>query len=213
MASVFARGNETMDGGQRQRAVRNTNARAGSFRKRKLRLLGAGLLTFSLTGALAVATFGGNDLANATIARVKSVLELINQRSPGHRTEAHLTKIKHRRLATRIHERALPKIRTELPFPPIDYSPALVDILATPPPSVQFALGEVPVPPITQTFPPGGPPSGPPTFIVPQVNTPPIVPPVTPAVPEPSTWMTMLVGFALVGWRIRRTAARTLLAR
>jgi hypothetical protein len=32
-----------------------------------------------------------------------------------------------------------------------------------------------------------------------------------PAVPEPGTWATMLLGFGLIGWRIRRRAARRLL--
>jgi hypothetical protein len=31
----------------------------------------------------------------------------------------------------------------------------------------------------------------------------------TPAVPEPSTWATMLLGFAVIGWRVRRRTARS----
>jgi hypothetical protein len=48
----------------------------------------------------------------------------------------------------------------------------------------------------------GGPPGG-------GGGSPPGSPPllVTPAVPEPGTWMTMLMGFAFIGWSMRRQRA------
>jgi hypothetical protein len=65
--------------------------------------------------------------------------------------------------------------------------------LATPP-----SLGG-----IVTTPPWGGPPGGggspPASFPTPQLPV-----KVPSAVPEPGTWATMLLGFALVGWRVRR---------
>ena len=177
---------------------------------RRLRLAAAVLLILAIASGVSLITLSGSDLANAAISRVKSVLELINQRSPGHRTQAHLIKTKHKhRMAFRPHERALPKIRTELPFPPFENPLALIDLIGAPPQSVPLALNDVPLGPLGETFPPANFPPSPPTLIVPPGQSPPTSPPiVTPplsAVPEPGTWLMLLVGFALIGWRCRRS--------
>lgn len=176
---------------------------------RRLGLLAAAILILGIASGTSFITFGGTDIADAAIARVKSVLELINQRSPGRRLHAHLIKTKHRhKIAFRPHERALPKIRPELPFPPFDNAPALVDLVAVPPQSLPVAFNDVPLGPFGQRFPQGSFQPSPPTLIVPPGQSPPssprtVTPPV-PAVPEPGSWILMMIGFALTAVRVRR---------
>ena len=195
---------------QRQIAGRSTATQKRRIQRRQLGLVAAAILILGIVGGASFITFGGTDIASAAIARVKSVLELINQRSPGRRLHAHLIKTKHKhRMAFRPHERALPKIRTELPFPPFETAPALVDLVGAPPQSVPLAFNDVPLGPLGETFPPGNFPPSPPTLIVPPGQTPPssppiVTPPVT-AVPEPASWMMMLLGFGLTGWQLRRS--------
>lgn len=166
-------------------------------------------------GALGVASLTGTDLAGAAAVRATNLMDLIDQRSPGVRTEGQLTKM--RRMAPAPLEEFAPPaaLPTELaqalsPPSPVELA---VDIKATPAPTL-FA------PPLPGGIfmahpgggggPPGGgggggPPGGgggsPP-------GSPPIVVPQGPgAVPEPGTWMTMLLGFGLMGWTIRRQRA------
>jgi hypothetical protein len=170
-------------------------------------LVASGLgLAVALTSALSVASFSGIDVADAAISKGKSFLELMSQRSPGERKEAHLIKTKHR------HFRVLAeRIAPEIP-PPALYKP-LVDVFAPPPvmfsglPNVPIFSSESPMfPPAIFKGPPGafvspccggggggggGPPAQPP-------------PPPIPAVPEPGTWSTMILGFGLSGWVLRR---------
>ena len=192
-------------------AGRSAGAHARRRGARRLRYLLGVLFILAVAGGASLNTLGGSDLASAAISRVKSVLELINQRSPGRRTQAHLIKIKHKhRMAFRPHERALPKIRADLPFPPLESPATLIDLIGAPPKSVPFALNDIPLGPLGQSFPPGIFPPGPPTLIVPPAQSPPASPPpiVTPplsAVPEPGTWILMLAGFVLAGGRIRRS--------
>src|SRR5690242_4729900 len=71
-------------------------------RRRNRRLLaGAGALLFAVGTATTVASFTGTDLVGAAAVRAQSLVDLISQRSPGARTEAQLTKTKHRALAER----------------------------------------------------------------------------------------------------------------
>ena len=141
---------------------------------------------------------------------VQSVADMLLGRSPGERADGALANLKHkRRIAP--HERALPKIRksvplsplaaivgpSELPLPPVAAAPVpgtpLFNVVTTPPPAAES-------PPPT-SFPgmPSPPPGG--GLIIPPVITQvvPPSPPPPPPVPEPASWMMMLVGFAFIG--------------
>jgi hypothetical protein len=183
------------------------------FSRRSLVLIAVSLLIL-VTANLSLVTFGGTDLANAAVQRAKSFIELIKQRSPGKRTEAHLALTKHKKVA-QLHQRALPKVRMPPAIPPIGaLPPALIDIVAPPPPLRVASLETIPVVPLfgTPVFPvvPSSPES--PLIVPPQTPsetpTPPVTPPV-PAVPEPGTWASILLGFALLGWQVRRRRAET----
>ena len=176
------------------------------FRVRPL-LIGGAAFSLLLVPALSVEYFGGAELADAAVQKAKSFLQLIQQRSPGHRTKGQLVKIKHR-LAARPHERALPKVIIPAILPP-GPPERLIDIVAPPIPVTMASVEAIPIPPLVGQAPlPPGILFPPPSLIVPptETPTPPIVTPpiITPsAVPEPGTWATMLLGFGFIGWQLR----------
>lgn len=169
---------------------------------------------------------GANGVSNALNA-AKSVADLLAGRSPGERAEGTLANLKHRRLSA-LHERALPKVRRPgaasplagivgaAPVPPAEVLP--------PPAPLYNVVAGGPGAPVAAPPPGGGPvifPAIPPppgggggVILPPPVITPPVTPPVTPpivippppttgAVPEPSTWAMMLIGFAMIGRSLR----------
>ena len=169
---------------------------------------------------------GANGVSNALNA-AKSVADLLAGRSPGERAEGTLANLKHRRLSA-LHERALPKVRRPgaasplagivgaAPVPPAEVLP--------PPAPLYHVVAGGPGAPVAAPPPGGGPvifPAIPPppgggggVILPPPVITPPVTPPVTPpivippppttgAVPEPSTWAMMLIGFAMIGRSLR----------
>ena len=157
----------------------------------------------------------GPGIAGAAVARAESFLELIEKRSPGNRTGAHLTKTKHQRIA--LHERALPKVRgpapsayealtgpaPTLPLAPPSQAPLFTAVAGGPKPIIPLAGGPSGGPPILSDIPPPGGGGG--GFTPPTVTTlevPPAAPPT--GVPEPATWAMMLIGFAAMGWQVRR---------
>jgi PEP-CTERM motif len=186
-------------------------------RRRQL-LAAAGALAFALASAVSVASFSGTDLAEAAANRARSLVDLMDQRSPGARTEGQLTKTKtkHQTLAEHAPapEAERPPVNlAQLIAPPV---PGVVPVDLGPPPELKFL--DFPPPGVVFASPPGGgsvPPGGgggggggccgggggPPP------DAP--KPPPTPAVPEPGTWMTMLLGFGVIGWAMRRSGART----
>ena len=167
-------------------------------------LLVAVAAILALTTILSTAGFDGASLADAAVEKAKSFIQLMQQRSPGERTKTMLIKTKHKKILA--HERALPKVRVALPdIPPPTFAPALIDIVSAPP-VMMASLEAIDIPPLFQSSPPGVPIFPPPSLIVPPTETPTTPPIVTPpaAVPEPSTWMTMLLGFGLIGWQLRR---------
>jgi hypothetical protein len=187
-------------------------------------------LLLLLSAAVAIAFYSrpqlGNavrEAANAGFNNVKTVAAMLADRSPGERPAGALASLKQKRQQA-LHERALPKVRQ--PASPLAAlvgtppNPPIVPVETTPPPLYSMVAG-APVavppteivpgvsggPPVSDIPPPGGGGGGivvPPT--VQQTPNTPVTPvtPVTPAVPEPATWAMMLLGFALIGWAIRR---------
>jgi hypothetical protein len=179
--------------------------------------------------------FGVNpsDAVEAATKQAKTLADLIDQRSPGERTSAELTKLKKaHHAAARVH----PKVAMTAPVSPTAL--ALAKLLLPPPEAVETiapvallgagpppTLGGIVSPPGEGIFPPPGggnlPPPGGTTTPPGGTTTPPgdgghvTIPkdeprdiiPVAP-VPEPGTWATMLLGFALIGWQLRRQANR-----
>jgi len=177
----------------------------------------------ALTGfPLSLSLFGVSsaDMVHAAAAGAESLSDLLNQRSPGERTAARLTKTKHARaLAKRAAKPAAPhlamapadfdKIANLLQAPPVEFAPPFADIAATfPEPGIISVPGSGGGGGGGGVTPPGG---GGGTVTIPtqEPHTPPI--PVTP-LPEPGTWATMVLGFGLLGFRVRRrpkTGAKT----
>jgi len=188
-------------------------------RRRRRSLVAGTALSVAVAGGMmfSLASFGGADLAEAAVSRAKSLVDLLDQRSPGARTEAELTKTKHAKEALADREpRIVPKNLAEVlarPVPalaPVDIDAAapVTELSWALPPGIRLGPrpsgfitppgGGVIIPPGGGgETPPPGPPSGPP-------HTP---PPGPPPLPEPGTWMTMILGFGLVGWLLRREKA------
>ena len=176
---------------------------------------------------------GANGVSNVVNA-AKSVADLLAGRSPGERAEGTLANLKHRKLAA-LHERALPKVRRPAAASPLagivgaaPVPPA--EVLPPPAAPLYNVVAGGPGLPVGQAPPPGTgpvifpaippPPGGgggvivPPPSISPPVTPPIVIPPTTGSVPEPASWATMLLGFAMIGRMLRRrrpilkTAAR-----
>jgi PEP-CTERM motif len=213
------------------RAIRRSRRlRAAQQRRRRRSAALIAILAVALTGG-GVWTIGaatGNDMVEAAVTRAQSLADLIAHRSPGARTEGQLTKTKHARALAKLRAAPAPHIRQPAPAaaPKEDMAhlaqllqgPALVPVpvdlqrplalaeLSAPPPT----LGGIIFPgPGSDSTPPGG--SPPPTFPGTGPKQP-IVPP--PAVPEPQSWALMLLGFGIIGWRMRaRTTLRPQVSR
>jgi hypothetical protein len=172
-------------------------------------------LSFSLVGVT------GNDLVQAAVSGANSLSDLLNRRSPGQRTTAQLTKTKHTRKPLK-QSAAAPPDRSPAAPPIISKGDfGQVSQLLIGPPSVDIAppitSASITIPTLPEVIgsgggggsgpgaggsPPGGGGNGPVSFPASQPHNP---IPVT-SLPEPGTWATMLLGFGLVGWRIRRGA-------
>lgn len=193
----------------RSRAVRASVARR---RRRLAALVACAAATVGVPIAWIMAEPAAAVAASA-VSEVQDLADLLGQRSPGTRTQAELTK--HARVAAKSHTKPGPAAPAGHPAQPgIPTTTALVDLLQppiapialmsggspppfAPPPSLNAILTS---PPVDTTFTPPTDNSGPvrlPTS-EPREN-----PPVS-AVPEPGTWAMMLMGFGLIGWRMRR---------
>lgn len=217
------------------RAVRRSRRSRAAMRARRRRsALLVGLIAAALAGAgtWSIGALGGNDMVEAAVNQAKSLADLLQGRSPGERTQGELTKTKHKHALAKM--RAAPRARTdevvqpkvavvelakllesppaaplvaEAPpsFTPFDFTPPSIGTIVTPPP------GELPPGSPPGGSPPGGsPPGGSPPGSAPPGTPPKIIVPVPPAVPEPGTWATMLIGFALIGWRARSQPRRAI---
>lgn len=198
------------------RAIRRSRRTRAALATRRRRVAAiAALFAVSLAGAgtWSIGALTGADMVQAAVTQAQSLSDLLAQRSPGERTEALLTKTKHAKPLARLHQVASPPAKKQPALtpkvnmtdiarllqapPPVDLGRPLVPMAMLAPPS----LGQIVAPPSGSSPPGGSPPGGgsppvsyptPPTITVPS------------AVPEPGTWATMLLGFALIGWRVRR---------
>lgn len=161
-------------------------------------------------------------LENGSLAAVRQaatdILATIRDRSPGERANAQLAKSKpapsperSARALPRTRE-AQPKAAARKPEPapfapsvPPELAEALAPMMTTaaPPVAAEFSPGPPIVPPIGGgggvVIPGGGGGGG---------TTPVEPPPPPPAVPEPATWLNLLLGFAALGWALRRGRRR-----
>jgi hypothetical protein len=203
-------------------AIRRSQDARAALRARRRRVTAVAVALCAAAAApvsLSLADFGSGGMVEAAVAKAQSLVDLLEQRSPGRRTEAQLTKTKRKQAAlaqTRppVRKPVAPPIAS--PLTPMEVE--LASIVLPPPELIPAPVGQVAIaPPPTLgaiVSPPGGgsivtPPGGgggpPATIPTPQPHEPVIV---TPPVPEPATWAMMLLGFGLIGWRIRGTAPR-----
>ena len=190
-------------------AVKRRRGRAGAI---------AALLALALAGGgvWMMGAIAGSNVVEAAVAKAQGLADLIAARSPGARTAGELIKTKARHSRALAKARPAPKLRTDIASAPaiamaqlpqlldstpmipaaVDWQPpATVAELAVPPPT----LGALVLPGSGGASPPGATP--PATFPGSEPKEPVRVPS---AVPEPGTWATMLLGFALIGWHLRR---------
>src|SRR3954454_8845639 len=196
-------------------AIRRSRAGRAAMRRRRRSIIAAVAIVALGSGlGLAVTGVGPNEAVQAAVTQAKSLAELLNQRSPGERTEAALTK------TNRAHALGKQRVHAAPPQPS-----ELARILLAPPPElVPVDLGptapllamDSPLPIEAIFSAPGGGSSG---VIIPgglagggggspggpQSNPSSPPEPLTPipAVPEPGTWATMMLGFGLIGWKMR----------
>jgi hypothetical protein len=213
------------------RAVRRSRAVRSTMQRRQRRLL-AGACAAILLGSgafLSIAGVTGSDAVAAAVTQAQSLAQLLDQRSPGERIAGAQTK--HKRVQALSRPRLRPRphapsatdlanilmpsgpLVTEAPIIP----PVLADVVPVP------QLGDIVAPPRVPGSGGGGPAivgggsvgggggGGSPGGSVPLVYPPHDTKDVIAAVPEPGTWATMLLGFGLMGWRLRRSNARRLL--
>nr|WP_245198000.1 PEPxxWA-CTERM sorting domain-containing protein [Sphingomonas kaistensis] len=176
-------------------------------------------------------SFGTQGIALPSLASAQQLMAMLDARSPGEREKGALTQTKvKQRLAFVPRERALGKTFPPKPSP----MEQLVKVVVPAPPPVQIVPPIAPlVPPTTAdiinpatlvaSLPPVGGgtpiigggggllPPPPPTGTVPPTGE---VPPGTPvsAVPEPGTWLTMLLGFGMIGTAMNRRRRQSRLA-
>ncbi|WP_308517887.1 PEPxxWA-CTERM sorting domain-containing protein [Sphingomonas flavescens] len=212
------------------RAVRRSRAARAAMQRRKLRLV-AGACAIALAGSgafLSLVGVTGSDAVAAAVQQAQSLTQLLDQRSPGERVAGAQTKhkkIQHALAKVRTRERPAGPSTSELakvlmPTGPVGADAAIVPPVAIAGPAPQLADFVAP-PAAPGGGPPivgpggspggspggigggGGSPGGPPIIYRPEETKTPVA-----AVPEPSTWAMMLLGFGLMGWRVRRTKAR-----
>lgn len=182
-------------------------------RRRRLALAACACALAGFPLSLSLFGVSRGDMVHAAAAGAESLSDLLNHRSPGERTAAQLTKTKHARaLAKRAAKPAAPHLAAApADFdnlasllrspPPVEVAPSFADIAATLPQS-----GIIAVPGVGGGGGGGGgviPPGGGGGIVTIPTSEPHSPIPVTP-LPEPGTWATMLLGFALLGWRVRR---------
>jgi hypothetical protein len=202
------------------RATRRSRAVRAAFerrRKRSIALAALASLAFGVPIAWSISAPTG-DMVQAAVDQAKSLADLLSERSPGSRTQGELTKTKRARAAAKLHTAPKSAARAIAPKPTVPAelaaivaSPPLLPVgdlaFAAPfqidaPPSLGAILASSPG--IPGATPPGENGGGPISFPSSEPRE-----AVTSAVPEPATWVMMLLGFGLVGWRVRRRDRRS----
>lgn len=172
-----------------------------------------------VSAPLAVLTLNQLGIEVPGAGSAQRLMALLDARSPGEREKGELsqTKLARKDVAQKPKQRALGKVFPPKPNP----LEQLAKLVTQPPPAVPPMVDEgLPVGPLSLSdvvlpaTPAAIPGLVPPTSIVggsviggapgDSGNVPP--PPVTSAVPEPGTWLMMLVGFAMIGSAVRRRA-------
>jgi hypothetical protein len=197
----------------RVRAIGKARRRRQRQERRRLLLASGAALSVALGSALSISSFAGVDIAGAAVAKAQTLVDLMHKRSPGQRTEAHLIKTKHKTHRV-LAEREAPELPAftapAAAIPPVAlFAPPLQPTLAGFP-EAPTLLAEAFPPPAFYTPPIGGFFAPPPPGAGPPQQPPPGPPGQPPGLPEPSTWATMLLGFGLCGWMLRRRRERTL---
>lgn len=179
-----------------------------------------GLFLIAAVGTpLTLQTLASHGYDVPTMATPRSLLALLDARSPGERDKGALTSTKNRKLASndvRPHERALGKIIRPSAAPPAELVEALTPATLTPvaPAVAPPTLAEV----LPKVFPAPGNASPPGSVLIgpaggggggggggsPGTPGTPQIPEVPSAVPEPATWLMMLLGFGVIGATQRR---------
>ena len=203
-------------------AIRRSAKGRAALRSRRRRVAAlTAVIAVALAGAGTWSTgeFTGNDVVEAAVAKVGNLSEMLGQRSPGERTEAQLNKTKHARVISRQSRPSIsPKAAMTDLARLLDVAPPAQLPINVVTPSAQMAmtaplLGDIVIPPPAAGAPVTPPGSSPPGGIIPETVPTPgpkVLVPVPSAVPEPGTWATMLLGFALIGWTMRRSARLSL---
>lgn len=206
--------------------ARSRGMRRAMHRRRRRLVLAACLATAAgAPFSLSLVGVSGNDMVHAAVNGASSLADLFDKRSPGERTAAQLTKTKHAKRPTsamappdrrpiaptlmgRHHFDEVADILVGAPPPTVEIAPpvqeASIDI-----PTIAGLIGSSPdvvgTPSGGGDGGSGGGGGGSSTFPASEPHQ-----PLTPvaAVPEPGTWATMLLGFAMLGWRMRRRPSK-----
>jgi PEP-CTERM motif len=199
---------------------RSQDARAAirSRRRRRSAAIGALCLAGAVPVSLTFADFNTSDMVQAAVTKAQSLVDMLNKRSPGERTAAQLTKTKHmQRALAKVQPLVRKPVVPPITMPLTPMQVELASIVMPAPSLVSPPLGQIDIgPPPTLgaiVSPPGGgaivaPPGGGPPATNPTEPRPPVIETPPPPVPEPATWLTMLLGFGLLGWRVRSIEAR-----
>jgi len=157
---------------------------------------------------VAVMTLSSADGSIPGLQTARSFLAMLNDRSPGQRTEGELVKSKARVVVDLPAQRALGKVREPMPEEFAEaLAPPLPEVLAIAPDAPVFEIAAFKTPggsavPLGAGGGGGGgggggddedPPGQPPQQ----------EPPTVQSVPEPGTWAMLLLGFGMTGWTIR----------
>ncbi len=189
--------------------------------RRRIIVCAAAIFTASVGAPVTYALLSGNGDAIPGAAAASTFVRELMDRSPGARSRAELIKTKKKLASAMLSAAVVPKdkiISLAVPNEIFDFaSPVspLSDIIL---PKEVVPIAFNPVFPADSTNLPlvesvggGGvplPPAGGGGIISPPGTITPVSPPALTAVPEPSTWATMLFGFVLTGWALRRRPAR-----
>jgi hypothetical protein len=197
------------------------------FEGLRIGAVGGVFLAVAAGAPFALAGLASNGYSLPGLPTSQSVMALLDARSPGDRQIGELsatkTKAKPQQIARRPTQRALGKIVRPKPAIPTEFVQAITP--AVPPvavaPGVQAPTLSDVVPPVTLVGVPGvgggnlpvviGGGGGGGGVVPPGIPGNPVTatPEVTTAVPEPSTWLLMLLGFGAIGVSARRRNAAT----